>query len=212
MRIRTILCAMAFCAIPFGAPAFQFDQGFWGSFPPLSLPVSTVFGDCGDPCIVRDNEGGTIAFFNSVAITLRQEKILLVIDGYCASACAIIADSLRPNVCITANAIFYFHLGTRTTPNHPSAHIPPVTSPEWYTMIKSGEITVRRFPVTQSPDILAWIDERGGFPYGYYLHDMLRMSAQQASQFWPICGPEVQVLPRLRPEWPATPRTRPPRT
>jgi len=212
MRILGTVCAMAFSATSFAAQAFQFNDDFWGSFPPIRLSPSIVFGDCGDPCIVRDNDGGVISFFLGAASTLRAESRLLVIDGYCASACALAADTLRPNVCITANASFYFHLGTFTQPTVPMAEIPPVASEQWYAMIDSGELTVERFPIKHSSDILDWVNEQGGYPEGYTFDTMLKMSTKQASQFWPTCGPEVQVLPRLRPEWPPTPHHRPPRT
>ncbi|MBP9711398.1 MAG: hypothetical protein KBD50_04055 [Candidatus Pacebacteria bacterium] len=213
MRIRGLIYAIAFFCLSYSARA-GISEDFWDSFPPLSLPVSTVFGDCGDPCIVRDNDGGAIALFNSVAITVRKANILLVIDGYCASACALIADTARPNVCITANANFYFHMATYTKAKDPVASIemPLPGTPEWYAGVESGELIAERFPTKQSPDILKWIEEQGGFPLGFKLEEMLGMNALQASEFWPICGPEVQVLPRLRPEWPPTPRPRPPRT
>lgn len=124
-----------------------------------SNPEKAVFGrnGCGDPCIVRYSDGGLIMAFVNMASVIRSAGRSLIVDGPCASACAIMADKARPNVCVTTRAVFLFHMG----------------------FMMNG----RRVAPTTSFDIREWVYKHGGFPYDGFL----TMDAQEATEFWPVC-------------------------
>lgn len=73
-------------------------------------PISDA---CGDPCRISENFGGHAVVFEFAAKTLSERrKHGAVIDGYCASGCALFADLARPNICITRNAVMAFHMAS----------------------------------------------------------------------------------------------------
>lgn len=122
-------------------------------------PESAVFGPrkCGDPCVIRYSEGGVIGAFMNFAFLIRSSGRRLVIDGRCISACAILADFARPNVCITKRATFEFHM--------------------------AFDDAGRRGRPPASPDISRWVGRHGGFPYD----GLLVMRHRDATRYWPTC-------------------------
>jgi hypothetical protein len=89
---------------------------------------------CGDPCVIRDNQGGHMMSFIFAARTLYMRKKVAVIEGDCKSACALFADLARPMVCISKDATLWFHKTSEETD-------PP-----------------------QSQDIDKWVRSYGGYP------------------------------------------------
>lgn len=90
---------------------------FIASTPARALPftpggaaaVARVIGPCAEDCVVRSNNGGSIVYFEDAAHVIRRARKKLIIDGYCASACMVMADRARPRTCITERAVFAYH-------------------------------------------------------------------------------------------------------
>lgn len=126
--------------------------------------VDTLFR-CGDPCIIKENMGGSAdAFLFAAREILAGARSQVVVDGYCASACAYFADKARPRVCVTKNAVFAFHQGT----------------------LELRDITEQNDPrliVVHSPDIEQWVKKRGGYPADGFLE----MTFRDAKRLWPPC-------------------------
>ena len=106
---------------------------------PVSRPnpglITRALGPCGDPCVVHSNYGGRIIDFEDAASAIRRgARKKLVIDGYCASACMVLAARARPKVCITERATFGYHR------------------------------TNRGRPIPVSADVHRWIVQHGGYP------------------------------------------------
>lgn len=79
--------------------------------------VRRAVGWCGDPCVVTHNNGGSVFVFAVAGDAIaRGGRERLVIDGYCASACMVLADRARPRACITDRARFAFHKTNRGRP------------------------------------------------------------------------------------------------
>jgi hypothetical protein len=89
---------------------------------------------CGDPCIIRQNRGGALINFEMLGALVLVRKKTIIIDGPCASACALFADLARQYVTITQRASFHFH---KTSNEDDPPH---------------------------SPDIARWVNDHGGFP------------------------------------------------
>jgi len=115
-------------------------------------------------CTIRRNVGGLLITFANAAKEALNEDKLLVIDGECSSACAILADKARPNVCITRRAVFRFHKASITGRVR-------------------GRIITKYSNPPQSSDIDLWVKSQGGYPDRRFL----RMYATQAVKFWPMC-------------------------
>lgn len=72
--------------------------------------IARAVGPCGDPCVIHTNNGGRITVFERAASAIRSgARHWLVIDGFCASACMVMADQARPRTCITPRAVFAYH-------------------------------------------------------------------------------------------------------
>lgn len=110
----------------------------------ISDPERAVFGlwGCRNPCVIKYDGGGLIVAYVGVATQFLRNGKTLVIDGPCYSACAILADFARPNVCITSRATFQFHMAYGA---------------------------FRRFEPPASSDVRAWVISRGGFPEDGFL-------------------------------------------
>jgi hypothetical protein len=132
----------------------------------LTLPtradiVSDIFGDCGEPCVIRESGGGFVPLFMKA-----REQV--IIDGACASACVLFADYARSKICVTPWAVFGFHKGTHYNLATLSYGLPSSTL---------------RFDPPHSGDIDGWVKVRGGYPYD----GILWMSATEAVRFWRPC-------------------------
>src|SRR5262245_12669514 len=60
-------------------------------------------------CTIRNNPGGAVQLFQQAAQEVMDEGKRLVIDGFCASACVVLADLARANTCITGDAQIAVH-------------------------------------------------------------------------------------------------------
>lgn len=97
--------------------------------------LNRALGHCADPCILTQSNGGRIIDFEDAADEIKGgARSKLVIDGYCASACMVLADRARPRVCITGRAVFAFHK------------------------------TNKHYPIPLRSDLDGWINRRGGYP------------------------------------------------
>lgn len=72
--------------------------------------VTQVLGCVEDPCVVTENLGGIVQFFAQATDAINNgARKKIVIDGFCASACVLLADLARSHVCVTGRALFGFH-------------------------------------------------------------------------------------------------------
>lgn len=129
--------------------------------------VSDVLGCQGDPCVVSFNAGGEMGSFKAAARELKRSGRRVVIDGPCLSACAILADEARGQVCVTSKARFGFHKGYVL--QQPTAGGP-------FRLVK-------RFNPSHSRDIAGWVKRNGGYPSrGFKV-----MGARAAKHIWRSC-------------------------
>lgn len=163
------LCTLVFLCIPLRSPPE----------PKVHSQIEEVVGSCGEPCIIKRNEGGKVGTFLMAAIDVRRgRRNLLIIDGECISACAILADFARPKVCITSKAVFKFHeLRYKDADEYGNA------------IYRDGG------PPPQSHDIDLWVWSQ---PRQYPWEEFTVMSFEQAKRFWPVCNKDTP-LPRPDP-------------
>jgi len=101
----------------------------------LSGQARAMLDNCSDPCTIQNNNGGVIADFENAGDAIHAgARQMLVIDGFCASACMVMADRARPRACITTRAQFGYH-----------------------------ETNYSR-PIPLDADLNGWIMQHGGFP------------------------------------------------
>jgi len=129
--MRTLFVVVACLSVAvFTAPnaeAFSVGRG--------AAAIARAVGDCSNPCTVQASNGGRIVDFEDAGNAIRAgARQKLVISGYCASACMVMADRARPRACITSNATFLYH---KTNYNR---------------------------PIPLSGDLRGWIIRHGGFP------------------------------------------------
>jgi len=106
--------------------------------------------NCSDPCTIQSNNGGVIADFENAGDAIHAgARQMLVIDGFCASACMVMADRARPRTCITPRAQFGYH-----------------------------ETNYDR-PIPLHADLNDWIMRHGGFPSYSRMGIMPNDAAQQ---------------------------------
>jgi hypothetical protein len=125
-------------------------------------------------CTIRNNPGGDIQLFQAAAQEVLEEGKYLVIDGFCASACVILADIARSNTCLTSKAQMAVH----------KASVIEVTGTA---RVQGREVPVgrllRREDPPQSPDIDRWIRSNGGYPS----KGVKVIPIKEARKFWPMC-------------------------
>lgn len=175
IRIVSRLCALLATGVWLANPSQA--EGIFGAAGAsnrvgLGTPLEQAFGDCGNPCVVRENTGGKLQTFFLASREIQAKHISLVIDGPCYSACASVADRLRNSVCITPRAVFGFHLRHETL------------------MVDDDPITInigrgRTAEQPQSNDIRAWVLRHGGFPSSATNYTL--MHSKDAGQFWRRC-------------------------
>src|SRR5258705_11607402 len=127
MRIHSAIACLVLIAV---TPAAAAPVG-----PGAGAAIARAVGSCGNPCTVVASNGGRIIDFEDAGDAIRAgARQKLVIDGYCASACMVLADRARPRACITSRAGFAYH-----------------------------ETNYNR-PIPLRSDLRAWIMSNGGFP------------------------------------------------
>jgi hypothetical protein len=122
-------------------------------------------------CTIQHNDGGDITVFQQAAREVLREGKRLVIDGYCASACVILADIARANTCITGNAALAVHQSFTSHVAVVGGRAVPVGPP------------IRRDDPPQSADINAWVRAHGGYPSS----GVMFIPVSAAQQFWKVC-------------------------
>ena len=139
----------------------------------------TVFGckTTEKVCFVGYNLGGSIIDFLRAAQEIKKFNIMLVIDGDCGSACAMVADVTRgsTNSCVTPRGTFHFHQAR-------SEERVVVEGVEHYSVKYS--IPPRTDPIDE------WNQKKGGWPIVGYN----RMPYPETLDYWKEC-PNVP-LPR----------------
>jgi hypothetical protein len=154
-----LLGALAVLAI---GPLFPAKAGtFWQNRDGTSV-------GCSSPCVVRFSQGGIIGQFFDLAEQIRDYGGEVIIDGDCYSACVTLADTARPNACITKRARFFLHKATATAT---------------FTVGDKTYYPGDRLEPLQSADINAYIKARGGYPS----QGFRKISYKQALRFWPKC-------------------------
>jgi len=125
-------------------------------------------------CTIRNNPGGDVQLFQAAAQEVLDEGKRLVIDGFCASACVVLADIARANTCITTDAQIAVH----------KASIIRVTGK---TVVDGREVPtgrlLRREDPPDSDDINEWVYAHGGYP----TKGVKIIPVKDARQFWPMC-------------------------
>ncbi|MEW5424320.1 hypothetical protein [Amorphus sp. 3PC139-8] len=137
------------------------------SNPDAKTPFVRAFGaSCGEPCVLPSSRGGELDYFVAAAEEVNAgSKQLVIVNGRCASGCAVFADMTRDRVCLTDRARFEFHKASVYTSDL-SERLAEVDPPH-------------------SDDILAWVGSQGGFPKD----GLLAMGERDAEQFWRHCTP-----------------------
>ena len=126
MKLRFVIAALLFIA---ATPAYAIPLT-----PSGAAVIARVIGPCAEDCVVRSNGGGSIVYFEDAATVIRRARKKLIIDGFCASACMVMADRARPRTCITERAVFAYHN------------------------------TNRNYPIPLRSDLHRWIMRHGGYP------------------------------------------------
>lgn len=120
---------------------------------------------CSTPCVIKESEGGVIDYFVAFAKELKARGTPVIVDGVCASACTILVDIDRANVCITPNALLEYHMGVM--------------------MDKDGD--EHFMPVNfETPGLNAYIEASGGLPKPDSGH-LLTLGFHEARQFYKPC-------------------------
>ena len=117
---------------------------------PGGVPITRarMLDNCGYPCTIQN--GGLIADFENAGNAIRAGvRPTLVIDGFCSSACMVMADRARPRACITSRAQFGYH-----------------------------ETNYNR-PIPLDADLNGWVMQHGGFPSYNRMGIMPNDAAQQ---------------------------------
>jgi len=135
--------------------------------------AAALLDSCSDPCMIEHSNGGVVADFENAGDAIRAgARQMLVIDGYCASACMVMADRARPRACITSRAQFGYH-----------------------------ETNYNR-PIPLNADLRGWVMNHGGFPSYASMGFMPNEAAQQfwplCSQDTTASLATGQSLPALR--------------
>ena len=121
---------------------------------------------------IINNPGGDVELFRQAAQEVLDEGKHLIINGFCASACVILADLARSNTCITAAAQMAVH----------KASIIQVTGKAF---VGDQEVPVgrllRREDPPESDDINRWVYAHGGYP----TKGVKIIPVKDARQFWP---------------------------
>lgn len=126
-RYFVLITALAVAFTTANAQATPLRQG--------AAAIARAVGDCSNPCTIQSNNGGIIVDFEHAGDAIRAgARQKLVIDGYCASACMVMADRARPRACMTSRAQFGYH---KTNYNR---------------------------PIPLHADLHGWIVRHGGFP------------------------------------------------
>jgi hypothetical protein len=113
-------------------------------------------------CIIKASPGGIVDHFEAQGRQLLADGTPIIVDGPCESACTILIDIARENVCITSKAMLAYH----------QSYIPGTE--------KSWDIEY------VTPGLNDYLNSRGGQP-GPGTGTMLTLNFNEAKQFYKPC-------------------------
>lgn len=138
----------------FGCPSISIAQ---------DEPILDGIGQ-GRPLVIEGSPGGDVYDFLRVGLKLQAAGTPIILDGVCASACTLLIDVDRKNVCITSKAILLYHKMTETDEDgHKTFH------PLNY----------------ETPGLNAYIASRGGLPDPD--QELMMVPYEQALKFYKAC-------------------------
>lgn len=119
----------------------------------------------GSPLIIESSMGGSVYDFILKGMSLLAAGTPIIVDGPCASACTLLVDVARKNVCITSNAIMMYHKA-RFRDDMGVEHFAPLNY--------------------ETPGLNDYINSRGGLP-DPDMANLLVVPFEQAKQFYKVC-------------------------
>lgn len=183
--LRNIIClgllpawALAMVFLHFGMPAKVQARGFNLMAKAAGYEPFKCDQRAGDDCVVQIAEGGLILDHLEVAERFENDRIRLVVDGYCASACTLLADQLHQVglTCLTEKAYLVYHAGR----------------------IRHRDGTKTAVNIKyDTPALLDFLQEKGGLT----VDDDISLRGQEAERIYPICdtpiGTERSTLTKM---------------
>lgn len=144
-----------------------------GSVPTVSAdsltdPILTLLDtgvDCGEPCVIESSPGGDVMGFRLQGLRLKARGTPVIVDGECASACTLLIDVDRANVCLTTRAVLEYHQGHYFDHDGKDVFIP------------------LHF---ETPGLQQYFESRGGLPASR--DDVLVVPFSEAKQFYKPCA------------------------
>lgn len=118
---------------------------------------------CGKPCVIEFSPGGSVVAFRLEGLKLLSAGTPIIVDGPCLSACTLLIDVARRNVCLTTGAILGYHKQSFTD-DAGVKHYGGL----WF----------------ETPGLNAYIGRRGGLPED----DVLLIPFDQARAFYRPCA------------------------
>lgn len=155
---RLLIATLSFAAVLGCSPTPKFTGGARAQSSD-SPPVI-----CGRPCVISNSPGGGITDFRLEGFFLLHEKIPIIVDGPCFSACTLLLDVAHKNVCLTTRAILGFHQARLID--------------------KDGKTTLFAMLNYETPGLNEYFISRGGLPAST---DMLLVPYEDATKFFPSC-------------------------
>lgn len=117
---------------------------------------------CGRPCVITGSTGGSIVKFRVQGLALQAHQVPVIVDGFCASACTLLIDEDRANVCITTSVLLAYHQANYKD--------------------ERGVVHYQSLSY-ETPGLNAYLASRGGLPK----QDVLLVTFEQAKQFYQPC-------------------------
>lgn len=65
--------------------------------------------NCGKPCVIQYSAGGNVLGFRLQGQELAARHTPVIVDGPCLSACTLLVDEARGDVCLTDRAVLGYH-------------------------------------------------------------------------------------------------------
>lgn len=126
------------------------------------IPLDGI-GD-GKPLVIEYSPGGSVYAFINKGLHLLFERTPIIVDGPCASACTLLVDVARDDVCLTTNAILMYHKMSWTDDKG---------------VKHSAELNY------ETPGLNEYILSRGGLPEPDA--NLMEVPFEQAKQFYKPC-------------------------
>lgn len=102
---------------------------------------------CGKPCVIQYSAGGNVLGFRLQGQELAARHTPVIVDGPCLSACTLLVDEARGDVCLTNRAVLGYH--------------------QSFADLKEGRAYT---PLEyKTPGLATYLDNHGGEPKGVFL-------------------------------------------